>query len=175
MDFFVLEMAPEYTAPEPLDWYGKLDSKTILQTSYSQMPEHQVFHIKEHMQLVFTDVILFPCFLVSYDAMKIIQLYEPKLRFKRVLLYSVKQKKSMAYYVPFLEVVDCLLDQKSTGIADRTKIGLKQINSEKIGDRALVRASNATETRVLVRLDLVESLLRRKMIGIGLREVNTIV
>ena len=51
------------------------------------------------MQMVFTDVLTVPCFMVSEMVRDVINKYVSSVWFLRVILYDGEQKRSMAYYI----------------------------------------------------------------------------
>lgn len=173
MDYFILEVHPNYTPPNIQKWNGKLDTKTLKEKQYDLLSEHLMFLVSKDMQMIFTDLITFPCFMVSKEGMEVIRLYEPFLVFAKVILFDEEKKKSKVYYIPFLEEVDCLTENSRFNL-DRSVIHYAQVDGTKIKERTIVQIGNVNRTHILIRLDLAESLLRRNFIGMGLVETDTI-
>lgn len=170
MEFFILEEDKNYIAPIPSNFYRKLDKKTIDESTYFKFPDHMIFRIEDHMQLVYTDILLFPSFLVSKEAYQVIHLYDPNIFFHRILFFHPESKKSKAYYLPFLESVDCFTKNCEFNL-NKSIVFKAEIEEKKLEGKSLVRVAGLNCTCILICLELVESMLRRHLVGIGLREV----
>ena len=101
MKYFLVTVDKNYTAPVPIGWYGVLDRKSLKEKKFYQMQKHLLFYIENQMQTVFTDIIIFPCYLVSKLVKDIISCYDPFIKFSRVIFYDRKKKQGMTYYLPF--------------------------------------------------------------------------
>lgn len=75
------------------------------------------------------------------------------------------------YHLPILKKIDCLLEESKTNL-DRSEIKEAVLDYEKIKDYSLFQLDNVKGTHIVIRLDLLESALRRKMIGLCIREVE---
>ena len=76
MKYFITEVSKNYIAPMPTDWFGIIDRKTLSLKKFYQMPRHLMFSIEKRMQAVFTDILTFPCFMVSEMVRDVINQYE---------------------------------------------------------------------------------------------------
>lgn len=168
--YFLVEVDENFVAPVPVGWFGIIDKKTLIRKKSYQMPKHLLFQVEKHMQMVFTDVLTFPCFMVSEEMRNIIRKYDPFIYFFRVILYDNERKKSMAYYIPHLDKVGY---QEKRDESNRN-IRHILVDRKEIGERAIVKISDGHHPHVIMRMDLVESILRRIAIGIGLREIDII-
>jgi len=123
-------------------------------------------------QTVFTDIILQPRFLVSKKVIETIKLYDPRLRFERVVLFD-SENNTRAYYIPILEELNVLTLNSRVG-RDRRTLEYIEIDGEKAKGRSIFQIESKCKVYILVRLDLMESLLRREVIGIDLKAVDVI-
>ena len=146
MEYFLLEVHEAFTPPSLKGWFEKLDANGL--KTYSR---HEMFFVSDIPQMVYTDIMLHPCFMVSQEAKRVIELYEPHMRFQRIILYNQEKKKSKAYHIPVLKPNPPLGNENQ---------------------QALVKLMLNNEVYILIRLDLAESLLRRDAIGIGLQEIR---
>ena len=173
MSYFILEVHEAYNPPHPTNWHGILDARTLKQKGRSPIPKYTTFPIKHHIQTVFTDIILYPCLMVNKKAMQTIQLYDSSIRFERLILYDAEIKKTCVYYLPKLEELD-VLTANSRFNRDKSAIDYAEVDGDKIKGKVLFQVANLNGMCILIHSDLVESLLRRNTIGIGLKETNTI-
>ena len=148
MNYFLLEVHEAFRPLRFEDWFGKLDKNGAKFTS-----NREVFTVTDLEQMVYTDVVMHPCFMVSLEFKKVVEMYQPHLPFQRIIVMNQKKKVSKAYYIPILR-----------------ESSLQAMQHPDAG--ALMKAVIKDKVHIFARLDLVESLLRRKMIGIGLKEVT---
>lgn len=163
MRYFIVTVDKNYVAPSPLGWQGILDKKSLHDKKASQMPKHLLFQVESHMQMVDTDIITFPCFMVSEMVMSVIKKYDPFIKYARIVLFDKMEKKSMTYYLPFLNEMKGLYDMQSkTMILEKSELEEKIIGEVK---------DDKDKLYIIMRMDLVESILRRNAVGIGLVEI----
>ena len=167
MKYFKLTVDKHYTPPIPIGWYGILDRKTLEKKRAYQMPKHMLFYVESHMQMVFTDVVTFPCFMVSKMIRDVIEKYDPFVRFARVILYDRERKNSMPYYIPFLSSV------QTAGGDDVGKetVAEDAIPDSELRNHVIAELKTSDKACVVIRLDLAESILRRGAVGVGLEEL----
>ena len=170
MKYYLVTVDPNYIAPVPVGWYGKIDRKTWKNKKTYQMPKHLIFQTEKHMQMVFTDIVTFPCFMVRKMVRDTIALYNPFIKFVRIILYDKGRKESMAYYMPFMKTIEHV----ETNCKNRYMINEIVLEREKLMDEAIIEVMSKDKTHIIMRMDLVESILRRNAIGIGLKEIQII-
>lgn len=163
MDYYYIKVDENYIPPSPNGWYGKINKKAWEGKKVYEMPKHLLFPIEHHMQMVFTDMITFPTFMVSSMVKDVINLYNPFVRFVRIIFFDKKRKKSMAYYMPFLHKVHGVRKPKDP---------LPSVEREKIENKEIIEVYDGSKTWILCRIDLLESILRRGAVGIGAQEGN---
>lgn len=168
MKYFWIYVDENYVAPVPRDWYGKLDARTLQGKHAYEIPKHLIFLTEKHMQMVFTDIITFPRFMVSKTVREVLLQYAPALKFARIVLYSKERKSSMAYYLPILKREQPVKLAKGTGGTDIF------MEREKLSGKVILETKGMDRTYVMVRMDVLESMLRRGAAGIGLREIHIV-
>lgn len=170
MRYFVTEVSKNFMAPSPVDWFGVIDKKTLSLKKFYQMPKHLLFPVEKRMQVVFTDILTFPCFMVSGMVRDVINKYIPSTCFLRIVLYDKERKRSMAYYIPELEQIK-YTETRNAKVLDARHISVQK---EDIKGKIIFEISNGLSSHVVMRMDLVESILRREAIGIGLQSIDII-
>lgn len=168
MKYFEVSVDKNYVPPSPIEWWGVIDKKTLSQKSAFQMPKHLLFQVEDHMQTVFTDIVTFPCCLVSQTVMDVIRMYDGDISSVRIVLFDKERKRSMIYYLLFLDTVEY---QKEDVNAKTT---ILSFNKQLVEKRVIMKTEKDGKTAIIMRMDLVESILRRETIGIGLKEVQLI-
>lgn len=172
MEYFILKLDENYTAPTIVVGADQLRDRTMKNTKWYDMPKYRTYPVRQDMQMVFTDVIFYPNFMVSEQARKTISLYDPFIRFLRVILTEHEKKISRKYYLPILDEVDCLTENSKFNL-NKSMIHHAEIDENKIRGRKLFCVAGLNSKCVMIRADLAESFLRRKLVGIGLKEVTS--
>lgn len=173
MKYFILELDKNYTAPMIKEGVEKLGDRAVGNKNWSFASQYMTFEIQQDMQTTFTDIISFPTFMVSEAAMNVIAMYESSMKFTRVILTDRKQKISRRYYIPGLEEIECFTSDSNFNL-DKSVIYHAKIKENKVREKKLFRAGGVKCRCIIVRLDLAESMLRRKLMGIGLRETTIV-
>lgn len=173
MKYFILNVSEDYSPPELKDWRGKLDRQTLSTLGNHDLPEHSIFYIDEdHMQTMWTDIILKPQFMVSKATYDCLKMYEKNLQSTRLLLSKPKANESRPYYLIHLPVIDAFTTESEIK-PERVESGV--INENKLQDRAIANVKiDSVSSCIVIREDLAESLLTHSAIGIGLQSLKVI-
>lgn len=149
MKYYQITVHDKYIAPTPKGWFGIIDPKTIERKEIFGLQKRILLHVDKHMQMVFTDVVTSPYFMVSALVRDVIKMYVPNVFFARIVLFDQENRRSKAYYIPDIPIAE-----------------------EEVKGEAMmrVRSKDAGKQLVVMRMDLVESIFRRGAVGIGLKE-----
>ena len=150
MKYYEVTVHDKYTPPNPIGWYGTLDPKTLSLKGIHGIRKHILLLVEDHMQMSFTDVITFPCFMLSALVRDVIGMYDTDISFARIIFLDRKNRESRAYYI----------------------VDLPMLYAANGGKRAMMKVNNKSTGKeiVVMRMDLVESILRRGAVGMGLKE-----
>lgn len=174
MKYFELQDSPELKyAPQLKDWYGKFDVRDIRIDTFPKLPDMQLFMIEPSENTVFTDIILFPFFLVSPMVQEVIKMYRERCFFRKIILLDQLNGESRLYYLPVLDETNDIMLQRisyinGVGIPEESNIKGEKIELE----RNLFWVKDSKKRHIIVSLDMVESLIRRGITGLGLCEVQ---
>lgn len=97
--------------------------------------------------------------------------YNRNIIFKRTALIDRNNQKQKIYYIPIFEEVETLhKDSKFNW----NKSGLEKIilDKDKIKDKKIFKVKESSERVIVIRLDVAESLLRRKLKGISIERLE---
>lgn len=132
-------------------------------------------YVEAQEQIHFTDFILSPLFLVSPDTRKVIELYEEDCTYQEVILLEEASLRSGLYYIPRLcETSQLLLRAKSGEPMEKACRHRNTGRRIPVIKRHMFVVRDAVRRHVIISLELAESLLYRRLSGIGLREVELI-
>jgi len=156
-------------APSLINWYGIQDVRLIKWDSYHKLKNRNIYTIESSTETVFTDIISFPFLLVSSKVKDTIQMYGDKVVFKETILLDAKNQTDKVYYLPVMQENSKI----KLAYAMKTKNSVCNKNvPEWVNERNIFWISEKGKRHTIINLDLAESLLRRKAIGLQLKEVH---
>ncbi len=172
MKYFLIEKDREfYSSPQFKSWHQ--DINFLQEKDYYKLPRRKTFFINENNFLLWTDIISSPVFIVSEKVKEVIKLYDKKVKIKQMILIEQKNADMQVYYLPLLECMECLSEERDKGLnPDITKRLI--LDRDKIKDKLIFKVKDAGKRYVIGRLDFVESILKREAIGIKLTELKVI-
>jgi hypothetical protein len=171
--YFVLRAHEKYTdIPVVQNWANRIDPRNLERGKAASVTRRVLLPIAPNPHVVFTDVITKPFFLVSETVRDVIHMYDKQIAFKQIVLLDAENSFTALYGLPILERVDCLADNKIA--SECINPGSVTLEREKVGKRIIFRAADDLDDPIIVRLDAVESMLRREARGIGLSPVHLV-
>lgn len=172
MKFYLLGTDISYANyPKIQKWFGEIDPRNFNIQDAHKIPNRQIFMIHESENTVFTSIIDNPFPLISTEIRDVFDIYEPHIIYKEIVLLDQKYERAKVYYLPILEEIECL-HEKSEYNLDKSVIKKGVIDYEKTKDKAIFRLMGFDHYYMVGRLDLVESILKRNVKGIGLKELE---
>ncbi|NFO88193.1 hypothetical protein FDC58_14135 [Clostridium botulinum] len=172
MDYFLLKQDERYTnTPRLKDMFHKINTKDINRLNAHKIDDVIIFQVTAEERCEYLDVLDKQLFLISKKMMKIISKYDTDIVFKILPLIDSKRHTQENYYLPIFEDIEAL-DEKSEFNLNRTIVKKIVLNKKKIEGKKIFRIKESEKTLVVVRLDVAESLLRRKPRGISLEKLE---
>lgn len=168
MKYFEIQEAPESKyAPRLENWYGRFDVRDISLKAYDRLPQRQLFVIEPSEKTIFTDIILFPFLLLSPKVTEVIKMYGERCFYREVILLDQVNGKSKLYHLPVFDETDRLF------AADR-RMGVSKGVSGEAHDpgKQVFWVRDSLKRHTIISLDLAESLLKREVAGLGIKEVE---
>lgn len=142
MEYFTLTSQEGNPIPRIINWYEKIDIRKLNRQDYKQIPRLLLLDMQNGTDLLFPDILTEPFFMVSREAMEVIRMYEENMPFLFIALFDAENDESASYYCPIL-------------VADNE-------------EAAIYKKKTINKSLIKIRLDLAESLLQRKAVGLSL-------
>lgn len=172
MEYFLMQQDKRYSHPPfILDVFNNIDKRHICKERFMNISPITVLYVKPDAENQYLDVLDRQMFLVSEEVKKLLEKYEPYLKFKIIALIDKENSKTTQYYLPILDKIDCLSEKSQLNL-DRSVVKKIVLKEDNIGDKSIFKLDGVSTTYVIVRLDLAESILRRDFIGIKLTRVE---
>lgn len=172
MKYFMIQEAPESKyAPKLENWYNEIDIRDIGLKTYPELPKMKLFTVAPSAKIIFTDIILFPFLLVSPSVMDVIQMYKELCFYREVILLDQGENESRLYYLPVFNETDKLriVDKQDKRLEDSEFC----LRNEKIYlNNHIFWVNNSKKRHTIISLDLAESLIKRNVTGLGIKEVE---
>lgn len=174
MNYFLLHSDPRYTdSPEFLDWSGKIDPRTIRPGHSHKIARRQILDIRPNPHTVFIDVISSPFLLLTKKCMEVVTLYEPQMISKQIILLDMETPQRETYYLPILKQIPCLAEGSEWNL-DKSVLFKGVVNLEPVGDASIFQLADMKNIYTVIRMDVLESMLKRGARGIGITPVQTV-
>jgi len=142
----------------------------ILPEEYGQVHDITVLFMLGNKDSIYPDVIETPVFLVSEALKCLMEPYDTTVTYRRVVLNQTKESRQENYWVLMPEKRDCLHEDSAwyPNGWDKTII----LDRQKTGARRIFRAEGMQTPKVIVHMDVSESIMRRDFCGISFRPVE---
>ena len=173
MRYFELQDPPESKyVPRLKNWYGRFDVRDICPLGFPRLPERELFVIEPSERTIFTDVILFPFLLISPMVRDVIWMYREVCFYREIILLDQQSGLSRLYYLPVLDETSSI---HLVGKQYKNRICILEPvppKGQKVSiDRNLFWVRDKKKRHVVLSMDMAESLIRRNITGLGLKEV----
>ena len=173
MQYFLIEAETQDPLPEIINWYGKINPQYINEKDADKIKNWELLNVKVCQDTVFPDVLSDPFFMLSKNAAEIVSHYEPGISMIGIQLFSRKNRILLPYFLPILPMVNCLSSQ-SEFVNEDIDISKGVLVEKAISSQALFQLAGIDTQRVVIRLDLLESLLRREALSIRIQELEVV-
>jgi len=154
-------------APVLMDFHKKVDVRHIDLSYSSQIPERAVILYKSNRDVFFTDILINPVLLFSESTNEIVNLYDPYLESKKIVLLDPYYGISKMYYLPILHKVECLSPNSLLNTA-KTVLLKAVLISSKTPNKPIFQMKFSQNIYTIVREDLAESMLCNNCTGLNL-------
>lgn len=172
MEYFRLKQDTEYQdAPVIPEVLQQIDWRYVTPQQSHRIDEITIFKLSNNESPDFLDLLDRQLFLVSSVLKRTIELYEPTLRYKSVILGNAAKNLQQTYYLPIFPPVDCL-SQQSIMTPDKRIIKRLVLNKAALSGKYIFKVKHDYENIIIARLDAAESILRRGMRGIKMYRVD---
>ena len=173
MRYFVLKNDERISdMPRPRDFFEKIDVWKVSAGSSGQIPYWTLIRIQPSKSTVFPEVLCSPVLLVTQDAQSIIKLYDQYITYRQVIYLDQEYAHTQLYFMPMLDSIDCLSPRSEYANKSRGAFSKVVITKAPISGRTIFQVKNPTQRVIVVRLDLVESLLACGYKGFALEEAE---
>lgn len=152
--------------PKFKKWQTELKIEDLRNGCYDALERFTVLFVSAEEDIVFPSIINYPHFMVTEEIFRIFKVFEPNLENSRIVLIERKQGRSETYFLPWLQNLEYSIDKESK----------KMLFAKKCDNhRKLVFSASHEKSRIqntVIRLELLESLLRRSFVGIKAEEIR---
>lgn len=175
--YYLISQQPGlHPLPRTIDWNKGVDKTFLTENlSYKQPTISSVLvENSDTIEIIYPDMLFIdfiPVF--SEKAIEVLKIYEPAMVLKTVNFVERSGDDVRSYHIPILKEVDCL--SKKTTYKYGRQIDRGVLIKENIPDLSIFKiAGEIDKHKTVVRVDLAESLLKRRLKGVTLKEMEVI-
>ncbi len=175
MKYFMLSSNPCYERSPNIIKISKneISPSDLANKNYYKFNKVTVLPVYERENIDFIDCISSPLFLVSNICMDVIKMYNPYISSKTVVLLSEKSRQMGNYNLPLLPRINCLTSNSKFNL-NRSYIEYAQLDLNKVKDRNMFYIADTIGIYVVIRLDVLESMLKRGVRGLKISEIDVL-
>lgn len=171
MKYFIMSLDAAYTdVPRAVNWYDKINPKWVNKEEAYRLPRRELLFISHQDRVVYTDVLMKPFFLISAVVRDVMLMYDPLVDMKEVILLDSERRESKLYYLPILEEFETV-EERYLQPLNKQHENIMLVDG-KIDDKSVFIIKGKFKKYVICNLELIESLLKRGAVGIGLQEIK---
>lgn len=137
--------------------------------AYHLFPEITTLPIYENSNIDFVDILCSPLLLVSEICFGVIKIYHPYIRSKKIVLMNKSINK--VYFLPLIPRISCLTENSKLNL-DKSHIEYAELDYNKIKHESIFYIGDVTNNYAIVRLDIIESMLKRGARGFYITEID---
>lgn len=170
--YFRLRVSPQLMRPLKIIGLPPSYQRVKTREAFDALPSDIVAYFMESAVPEVSGVIEEPSFLVCDPLKTLMQAYLPDLQAKTVQLFAgePESKTSCRYWLPYIEVVNCLSPQVERYPDGQPKKLI--LDADAVSGRYCFRVGGILEQRIIVALPVAESILRRCLYGVDLEPVE---
>ncbi len=157
--------------PIIINWQKRLVVQELYKGCYENVPKRIILEIRPNPETEFVDIVSIPFLIVSKKIQKVLELYEPNMEFKEIILLDKVNGLADEYVLPLFQTKDALSD-KSIFSNFHTVLKKMVLKKSKLGDTAAFFVRDAPRDAGIWRMDILEALLVRRAKGFILEEVE---
>lgn len=101
---------------------------------YEELDKRNYLRVELEGEIAFLDIVNSPLFMVTKEFANLIRIYYPAMKFKYMVLFDEKNRRTASYQIPNLPEIECL-DEGSELSRDGNRIIKGIINERKTGKR----------------------------------------
>lgn len=174
MDYFLLKQDKRFTnTPRIKNLFKSIDIRNVNRINSHKIEEVNIVQVQAEDSSQYLDILDNQLFLVSDKLIRILKKYDPQLIVKYFPLIDAKRNRQENYYLPIFEEVNAL-HVKAEYINNGAILKEIILDKNKIHRKKIFKLQEKSKNLIIVRLDVAESILRRKPNGISLKRVEVI-
>ena len=172
MKYFIVSGMQNYTnAPRPEGFYKRYDIRNITPDRINLLPKRSLLYVAPDPNLVFVDILSSPVFMVTKHIRDVMELYEPELPTKQIILLDRESGLSEIYSIPAFKPI-CCLSEVSELTRGKNALIRTVLKRKAIEGYPMFKIADINNSYVVMRMDVVESILRRLPKGIEITQTE---
>lgn len=169
MKYYEMILDKDYAnGPKIMNWFEKINPDEMCYGFAHKYPKRLLFYVKKNAELVFPDIVLHPFLLVSDETQNVIKTYCDYIPFHHIVLMTKSGKKMRVYQQPFIENLKVMKSEVKEGV-DCYYFEREDFYVQRI---PIFQFEYKMEKHYVIRLDLLESILRRNQTGFTIKPVE---
>jgi len=168
VEYFIMRPDPDVkNGFKMLNWASTIKKINQPKNLIMSKEKVRVMYVADDIYNEYPDFIERPFNLIGDKLKRVMGLYQPNIYFETVVMVEHQRRRQTVYHLMIVPEVDCASD---LSVRYFGKIHDLVLDVKKMGDQRIFRVEG--DPRLIVRLDVVESILRRVPHGIVFEAVK---
>jgi hypothetical protein len=154
-----------------MNWYEQIDPRYLNKENARKLEYFNSLMVRPYAETFYPDILINPFFMVTKGVAEVLSYFDSSVDYKVAALFDLENKVGKTYFIPILEQIDCLAEGTEFNL-DHSVIHRAVIDPNRTLGKALFKLAAVKNTYIVARLDFVECVLRRKALGVKLKEIE---
>ncbi|MCM1425658.1 MAG: hypothetical protein NC118_03555 [Eubacterium sp.] len=166
MKYFILKTAKEYRHnPQIKLPYDEKEKIFISKGNYNIIRPKSIWTVVEKDMTYFADILIEPVLLLKEIAKNTLQIYDPRIQFKQIILQMDKSNMVELYYLPLLETIKGVSEENN-------RIRIEQ--SFLLTRNAMLMLQMESKKCILANIEIIEAFLKRRITGVEIQSIDIV-
>lgn len=173
MKYFILKQDERYKNTPIIKGIPQeaISPRDLYEKNYNLMPKVTRLETYNSEPIDFIDIITNPILMMSKKTMDVVKMYMPKLSTRDITIVDITGNQTKVYKIPLIPRINCLTEESRLN-ENQSNIKKCKIDFKKVKHTPLFYIKESKLDCVVMRLDMIESILKRRIRGIMPEEIK---
>jgi len=173
MKYFILKPDERYKNTPMIKGISQeiIDPRDLYQKNYNLMPKATRLEIYNQEEVDFIDIIINPLLIMTEKSIEVVKMYMPKLSTRDITFVDEIGGRTELYKLPLIPKIYCLTGNSRLN-ESKSYIEYGELDMKKVRHNTLFYIGESTSNYVVIRLDMLESMLKRGAKGFVVEEIK---
>ncbi|MCL1989319.1 MAG: hypothetical protein FWG67_00350 [Defluviitaleaceae bacterium] len=170
MKYLAIRPCQKVKHPIQIDNFHAMTRIRFTTAEIDQINRVTTLYVRGSPDSIFLDIYTWPLYLVSEKVKEVIEAYEHRVIFKPVILANIEHRIQKRYHLMMVDQIDAIAKETTYRLDKITKLVIDESKTE---GRGIFEISTSKDHYLIVKLNVMESMLRRDVQGLDWEEIES--